>query len=91
MDMDIQDTVVTYKVVLDLDIQDMEVILLVMVAMLDFMELMEDSELIMVWVDSEVEHTLVTLDMLAMAASMVLTVEDTPVPHTVEVVTSPTI
>ena len=93
VDMDIQGTVGTYKVVLDMDIQDMEVILLVMVAMLDFMELMEDSELmvIMVWVDSEVELTLVTLDMLAMAASMVLTVEDTLVPHTVEVVTSPTI
>ena len=40
VDMDIQDTVVTYKVVLDMDIQDMEVILPVMVAMLDFMELM---------------------------------------------------
>ena len=39
VDMDIQDTVVTYKVVSDMDIQDMEVILLVMVGMLGFMEL----------------------------------------------------
>lgn len=88
VDMDIQGTVDS----VDMDIQGMEDITPDMEDMVGgYMELMEDLELIMVWVDSEVELTLVTQDMLATVASMVLTVEDTLVPDTVEVVTSPTI